>query len=149
MNSGSAPQTTRSSTTMPTRSNPMVSCTSIAWAIATLVPTPSVEVASTGCRICASRLASNSPAKPPRPVSTSERRVVSTQCRIASTARSPAAMSTPAAAYALGSFTSGAGEGVGGPDAGGQRLAVVQLDGGGAVGGGVLQHVLPEPGAER
>ena len=51
----------------------------------------------------ASRLASNSPAKPPRPVSTSERRVVSTQFRIRSTARSPAAMSTPAAAYALGS----------------------------------------------
>ena len=50
MNSGSAPQTTRSSTTMPTRSKPMVSCRSSAWAIATLVPTPSVEVASTGWR---------------------------------------------------------------------------------------------------
>ena len=33
---------------MPTRSNPMVSWTSMAWAMATLVPTPSVEVASTG-----------------------------------------------------------------------------------------------------
>ena len=88
---------------MPTRSKPIVSWMSIAWAMATLVPTPSVEVASTGCSIETSRLASNSPAKPPSPVSTSERRVVSTQFRIRSTARSPAAMSTPAAAYALGS----------------------------------------------
>ena len=36
MNSGSAPQTTRSSTTMPTRSMPTVSCLSSAWAIAEL-----------------------------------------------------------------------------------------------------------------
>ena len=33
---------------MPTRSKPIVSWMSIAWAIATLVPTPSVEVASSG-----------------------------------------------------------------------------------------------------
>ena len=51
--------------------------------------------------MAASGLASNSPAKPPIPPSTSLRRVISTQCRISSTARSPASMSTPAAAYAL------------------------------------------------
>jgi hypothetical protein len=50
MNNGLAPITTMSSTTMPTRSNPMVSCLSIACAIATLVPTPSVDVASSGAR---------------------------------------------------------------------------------------------------
>jgi hypothetical protein len=33
---------------MPTRSWPIVSCLSIACAIATFVPTPSVEVASSG-----------------------------------------------------------------------------------------------------
>src|SRR5665648_1232719 len=45
MNSGSAPTTTMSSTTMATRSNPIVWWMSIACAIATLVPTPSVDVA--------------------------------------------------------------------------------------------------------
>src|SRR4051794_37674348 len=101
MKSGSAPQTTRSSTTIPTRSKPMVSCTPSAWAIATLVPTPSVEVASTGWSMPFRALASNRPAKPPRPLSTSGRRVLATQAFIRSTARSPASMSTPAAAYAL------------------------------------------------
>jgi hypothetical protein len=48
MKSGFAPTTTMSSTTMPTRSWPIVSCLSIACAIATFVPTPSVEVASSG-----------------------------------------------------------------------------------------------------
>src|SRR5664280_3460652 len=47
MNSGSAPHTTMSSTTMPTRSNPIVSCLSMAHAMATLVPTPSVLASST------------------------------------------------------------------------------------------------------
>jgi hypothetical protein len=50
MKSGRAPTTMMSSTTMPTRSWPIVSCLSMAWAIATLVPTPSVEVASRGRR---------------------------------------------------------------------------------------------------
>jgi hypothetical protein len=50
MNSGSAPQTTRSSTTMPTRSWPMVSWTPMRAATATFVPTPSVDVASSGRR---------------------------------------------------------------------------------------------------
>ena len=52
---------------MPTRSMPIVWWTPIRWAIATLVPTPSVEVASSG-RLYARRAeASNSPAKPPKP----------------------------------------------------------------------------------
>jgi len=48
-----------SSTTMPTRSNPIVSCLSMACAMATLVPTPSVLVARTGRVIRASAVASN------------------------------------------------------------------------------------------
>src|SRR4051812_10029133 len=99
MNSGSAPHTTRSSTTMPTRSKPMVSCTSMACATATLVPTPSVEVASSGRRYDVSALASNSPANPPMPPTTSGRDALATHAFISSTARSPASMSTPAAAY--------------------------------------------------
>ena len=76
----------------------MVSCRSSACAIATLVPTPSVEVASTGCSSRDSAEASNSPANPPNPPSTSGRWVLRTQAFISSTARSPASMSTPAAA---------------------------------------------------
>ena len=55
MKSGLAPTTTMSSTTMPTRSSPIVSCLSIACAIATFVPTPSVLVASRGLRVRAER----------------------------------------------------------------------------------------------
>ena len=62
----------------------------------TLVPTPSVEVASSGRRMVASRDASNSPAKPPMPPTTSGPVVRAIDARIRSTARSPAAMSTPA-----------------------------------------------------
>ncbi len=98
MNSGRAPQTTMSSTTMPTRSNPMVSCLSRAWATATLVPTPSVLVASSGRRMPCSAEASNSPAKPPMPPSTCGPWVAATAAFISSTARSPASTSTPAAA---------------------------------------------------
>src|SRR5579875_4015973 len=93
MNSGSAPQTTMSSTTIATRSMPMVSWRSIACAIATLVPTPSVEVASS--RSGAIR---NKPANPPSPPCTSGR-VERSRPLINSTAASPASMSTPAAAY--------------------------------------------------
>ena len=46
--------------------------------------------------VLASREASNSPAKPPMPPSTSGRAVPATEARIRSTARSPALMSTPA-----------------------------------------------------
>ena len=98
MNSGSAPLTTMSSTTIPTRSCPIVSCTSIACATATFVPTPSVDVASTGCRIPRSADASNIPAKPPSPPSTSGRVARATDSFISSTARSPAWTSTPALA---------------------------------------------------
>ncbi len=66
--------------------------------MSTLVPTPSVEVASTGRRIIASRDASNSPAKPPMPPITAGPAVFETASRISATARSPASMSTPAAA---------------------------------------------------
>ena len=76
----------------------MVSCRSIAWAMATLVPTPSVEVASTGRVIRARALASNMPAKPPRPPSTSGRVARRTEAFISSTALSPASTSTPAEA---------------------------------------------------
>ena len=104
MNSGSAPQTTMSSTTMPTRSWPMVSCLSSAWAMATLVPTPSVERGEQRAAVVLDqRRASKSPANPPRPPSTSGPCVRATAAFISSTARSPASTSTPAAAYVRGS----------------------------------------------
>src|SRR4051794_40858931 len=143
MNNGSAPHTTMSSTTIATRSMPMVSCTSIACAIATFVPTPSVEVAN-------SRSSSirNRPAKPPSPPTTSGRVDVSRDL-ISSTARSPAAMSTPAPAYvadpsrltvAPGSWTS---QGVLGTDAGSARRNSFHLGRGGRA-GDALEHVLTE-----
>ncbi len=64
----------------------------------TLVPTPSVEVASSGRRRPASLDASNKPANPPIPPTTSGRVVLATEARMSSTARSPASMSTPALA---------------------------------------------------
>jgi hypothetical protein len=83
----------------------MVWCTPSFCASATFVPTPSVEVASSGLRKRVSALASKSPAKPPSPPSTSGREALATHCFISSTARSPASMSTPAEAYV---FTGGA-----------------------------------------
>ena len=71
----------------------------MAWAIATLVPTPSVEVASRGRVYDVSADASNSPAKPPMPPITSGRRAFSIQTFISSTARSADSIETPAAAY--------------------------------------------------
>src|SRR3954463_1219922 len=100
MNSGSAPHTTRSSTTMPTRSKPIVSWTSIACATATLVPTPSVEVASSGRLYVVSADASKSPATPPMPPIISGRRALSIQTFISSTALSADSIETPASAYA-------------------------------------------------
>ena len=73
-----------------------MSCLSIAWAIATLVPTPSVLVASSGRAYERSAEASNSPANPPTPPRTSGPCVRRTADFISSTARSPAAVSTPA-----------------------------------------------------
>src|SRR5919107_4470406 len=160
---------------MPTRSKPMVSCTPIAWAIATFVPMPSVEVARTGCCIAAIRPASKSPAKPPIPPITSGRRVLPTHSFIRSTARSPASMSTPAAAYADCSLicgllaptcqkpavlehlhlltgrggASGAAEGVGGADTDGHRLEAVDVGADRRPWGGVLKDVLAQPLAQR
>ena len=74
-----------------------MSCLSIACAIATLVPTPSVDAASTGS-VYLPIFSANSPAKPPMPPSTSGRVAFSAYGRSASTARSPASMSTPAEA---------------------------------------------------
>src|SRR5690349_17901312 len=73
--------------------------------MATLVPTPSVEAASTGRVIRVRRDASNRPAKPPRPPSTSGRRVRRIESFMSSTALSPASTSTPAPAYVMGSVT--------------------------------------------
>ncbi len=78
----------------------MVSCLSIAWATATLVPTPSADVASNGRSYFLRALASKSPANPPMPPITSGRLAFSTQTFISSTALSPASMETPEAAYA-------------------------------------------------
>ena len=73
-----------------------MSCLSSAWAIATLVPTPSAELASRGWSIALRALASKSPAKPPMPPIISGRRAFSTHTFISSTALSPASMETPA-----------------------------------------------------
>src|SRR5215210_1171349 len=83
---------------MATRSMPTVSCRSSARARAIFVPTPSVDDASSGRRYLSTSRA-NRPAKPPRPPTTSGRLVRSTAARISVTARSPASMSTPEAAY--------------------------------------------------
>src|SRR4051794_20583707 len=136
MKSGSAPQTTRSSTTMPTRSKPIVSWTSMAWAMATLVPAPSVEVARIGWRERGSAEAANRPAKPPRVPITSGRSVFATHAFIRSTALSAASMSTPAAAYApdagggVGSLTGFSDSGVveDGQAAAGDRRAQAGLE---------------------
>src|SRR3954466_11577454 len=148
MNSGSAPQTTMSSTTIATRSMPIVSCTSMACAMAIFVPTPSVEVASS--RPAGSDAASmrNSPAKPPRPPTTSGRVDVSRDL-ISSTARSPAAMSTPAPAYVAepSRLTDGpvsrATQGVLGTDAGSAGRNSLDLRCGSCP-GDALEHVLAE-----
>ena len=83
---------------MATRSMPMVSCRSRACAMASLVPTPSVEVASTGCGY----LAQVEAEQPGEAAEAAERpragRCAATAAFISSTARSPASMSTPAAA---------------------------------------------------
>ena len=80
----------------------MVSWMSSACAIAILVPTPSVDEASTGS-FHLSSVSENSAAKPPMPPITSGRVARSACGLIRSTAWSPAAMLTPAAAYvALG-----------------------------------------------
>src|SRR5450755_256678 len=82
----------------------------------TFVPTPSVEVASSGRRIRASPETSNSPAKPPMLPITSGRAVLSTAARIRSTARSPASISTPAPAYLPGTGSPGTTGPPGSPD---------------------------------
>jgi hypothetical protein len=82
---------------MATRSIPTVSCRSSCRARAIFVPTPSVDDASRGLRYFVVSSA-NSPAKPPRPPTTSGRLVFSTAARMSVTARSPASMSTPEAA---------------------------------------------------
>ena len=76
----------------------MVSWTPNACAMAIFVPTPSVEVASRGRRMPSSAEASTMPAKPPVAERTVESWVRETADFISSTARSPAAVSTPAEA---------------------------------------------------
>ena len=70
----------------------------MARARAILVPTPSVDVASSGRVMPRSAEASTMPAKPPAPPSTVASWVRDTDAFMSSTARSPAAVSTPAAA---------------------------------------------------
>ena len=86
---------TRSSTHMATRSMPIVSNCPTAWAMSAFVPTPSVDETSTGLvyRCCGK---ANRPPKPPMSPMTSGRYVERTSSLIASTASSPAVMSTPA-----------------------------------------------------
>ncbi|MDI2021826.1 hypothetical protein PJL18_02354 [Paenarthrobacter nicotinovorans] len=76
----------------------MVSWMSMACAMATLVPTPSVDVASSGFLKVSSLETSYRPAKPPTPPITDELWVALTASFMSSTARSPASTSTPAEA---------------------------------------------------
>ena len=71
---GSAPWAAMSSTTMATRSMPMVSSRPAWRATRALVPTPSVDETSTGWRYLAGSKA-NSPPKPPMSLMTSGRKV--------------------------------------------------------------------------
>ena len=77
----------------------MVSYLPIARAISVLVPTPSVDVASSGCFISFRADASKSPANPPIPPITSGRDARAIDAFISSTARSPASISTPESLY--------------------------------------------------
>ena len=77
----------------------MVSYLPIARAISVLVPTPSVDVARSGCFITFSADASKSPAKPPIPPITSGRDARAIDAFMSSTARSPASISTPESLY--------------------------------------------------
>ncbi len=76
----------------------MVSWMSRARATAILVPTPSVDVASSGRRKRVNAEMSNRPAKPPKSPTTSGRWAAATEARMSATARSPASTSTPAEA---------------------------------------------------
>ena len=80
---------------MATRSRPIVSCLFIAWATASLVPTPSDPAASSGFSYSPR---AKSPANPPSPPRTSGRVAFFASGAKSSTARSPASMSTPASA---------------------------------------------------
>ena len=73
-------------------------------AISVFVPTPSVDVARSGCCIDFIALASKSPANPPMPPITSLRDAFAIDAFINSTARSPASISTPASLYVLMGF---------------------------------------------
>ena len=77
---------------------PIVSYRPSAQAIAVFVPTPSVDDTMTGSRNPGG-IATAEP-NPPRPPRTSGRRVDATDALMSSTARSPAATSTPERAYA-------------------------------------------------
>ena len=77
----------------------MVSYFSSWRAISVFVPTPSVEVARSGCFISFNAEASKSPANPPMPPMTSGRDARAIDAFISSTARSPASISTPESLY--------------------------------------------------
>ena len=64
--------------------------------MASLVPTPSVPETRIGSSMPLSAAAEKHDPKPPRPPMTSGRLVVATAALIASTARRPSAVSTPA-----------------------------------------------------
>ena len=73
----------------------MVSYLLIWRAISVFVPTPSVDVASSGCFMDFKADASKRPANPPIPPITSGREARAIEAFINSTARSPASISTP------------------------------------------------------
>ena len=67
------------------------------------VPTPSVPLTSSGSAMSLAAAMENSPPKPPMSPTTSGRYVSCTTPLMASTARAPSAVSTPACAYVAAS----------------------------------------------
>src|SRR5579871_5829132 len=82
---------------MATRSIPTLSNRPTCRATSSLVPTPSVAATRTGRRYPAGT--SNSPPNPPTPDSTPGRVVAAASGAMSSTARDPASIDTPDAAY--------------------------------------------------
>ena len=88
---------------MATKSMPTVSCLPAIWATFSFVPTPSVPLTSSGSAMSLAAAMENRPPKPPMSPTTSGRYVSCTTPLMASTARAPSAVSTPAWAYVTAS----------------------------------------------
>ena len=92
---------------MATKSMPTVPCLPASWATLSFVPTPSVPETSSGSAMSLAAAMLNKPPNPPMSPTTSGRYVECTVSLMASTARAPSAVSTPAAWYVTSCFVTG------------------------------------------